>query len=148
MARFEVIDRSWHLGGGVVDDDVQTTQLSHGLLDGSSDRVEVAHVKAYRYRAAASVIDLLRDRVDRAGESLVLLLLGPGRDRNGGAGPGQILRDIGTDPAARAGHERDAASQAVAERHRLSPRAAVSNREPVFWTGPSLAGRTEPVPGL
>jgi hypothetical protein len=94
-----VEERRRDLPTGVVDEDVESTELLDGAVDHAGKRAEIFHVGGIADRSPAV-------RFDRLGNALDVGL-GARDDGDGGTGLGQPASDAGTDASAAAGDEGD-----------------------------------------
>ncbi len=92
----------------VRDEDVEAAPLLDHALDAGLDALGVAEVEDDREGGAALGSDLGSDGVDRAGEPRVDLDLGAGGDGDLCTGAGEVPGDVGANPAAGSGDERNA----------------------------------------
>jgi hypothetical protein len=90
---------------GIVDKNVQATELSHRAIDCGAGLIAIRDVSFDRQRAAALLADVVRERLETRFAS--------GNHRDRGAQAGERARGGGADAAARAGDQRHHAVQWV-----------------------------------
>jgi hypothetical protein len=109
MARRQLLEGLVGTGGGVVDEDVDRSELGAALLDEGDPRLRLRDVALDRDRSPAGRDDPF-DRLAQGARLLALRLVEAARDAGDARpGRGQSLGDSGADAPARPGHERNPA---------------------------------------